>query len=145
MITAKHSRLARRQRGVSLIETMVASLLVSLGLLGLASLQTLSLGRSSSSTWRTEALQQSSDLLDRMRSNRAQALGGHYDLAFATAPDGSTQADVDLAAWKAALGAALPEGDGQVRIEAQVVTISIRWRDAADTDGLGAVHLRSRL
>lgn len=130
-------------RGVGLIEVLVTTLLVSLGLLGLASLQLTSLGRSTSSTLRTEALLQSYDLLDRMRANRAQAIGGLYDLPFEASASGSTLAAGDLGDWKAALDDTLPDGDGQVQVDAQVVTISVRWRDGAASDGM--VSLRSRL
>ncbi|WP_439641235.1 type IV pilus modification protein PilV [Nevskia sp.] len=145
--TAERRRSARGQRGVSLIEVLVATVLVSIGLLTLASLQALSLGRSSSAALRTEAVGQSYDLLDRMRANRAQAIGGLYNLPFAQAPSGGTLASQDLTSWKAALDAALPDGDGQVLVEAQVVTITVRWRDigVADTAAPATVSLRTQL
>lgn len=142
---------ARRQRGVGLIEILIAVLLLSIGLLGLASLQMLSLQHSSSAALRSEAVGQSYDLLDRMRANRAQAIGGRYNLAFGDAPTASDLAAADLASWKAALDATLPDGDGQVFVEAQVVTITVRWQEpgrsgtAAGNDGSGVVNLRSQL
>ncbi len=141
------SRLRTAERGVGLVEVLVATVLVSIGLLTLASLQALSLKRSTSAALRTEAVGQSYDLLDRMRANRAQAIGGLYNLAFANAPTGSTLASADLSAWKAALDASLPEGDGQVLVEAQVVTITVRWRDTgvADDAEPAVVNLRTQL
>ena len=138
---------ARRQRGVGLVEVLVSTVLVSIGLLTLASLQALSLKRSSSAALRTEAVGQSYDLLDRMRANRAQAIGGQYNLAFAQAPAGSTLASRDLGSWKTALQAALPEGDGQVLVEAQVVTITVRWRDVGVPEQAepASVSLRTQL
>lgn len=137
----------RRSRGVSLVEVLVATVLVSIGLLTLASLQALSLKRGSSAALRTEAVGQSYDLLDRMRANRAQAIGGQYNLAFEQAPSGSTLASADLADWKDALLATLPEGDGQVLVEAQVVTITVRWRDigVADDAAPATASLRTQL
>lgn len=135
------------ERGVGLVEVLVATVLVSIGLLTLASLQALSLKRSTSAALRTEAVGQSYDLLDRMRANRAQAIGGLYNLAFDDTPSGSTLASNDLSAWTAALDASLPEGDGQVRVEAQVVTNTVRWRDAgvADDAEPAVVNLRTQL
>lgn len=143
--------LSPRQRGAGLIEILIAVVLLSIGLLGLASLQVLSLQHSSSAALRTEAVGQSYDLLDRMRANRAQAIGGRYNLAFGDAPTATDLAAQDLAAWKATLDTALPEGDGQVFVEAQVVTITVRWREpgrtgtAAGNDGSGVVNLRTQL
>lgn len=142
---------SRHQRGAGLIEILIAVVLLSIGLLGLASLQMLSLQHSSSAALRTEAVGQSYDLLDRMRANRAQAIGGRYNLAFGDAPTATDLAAQDLAAWKATLDTALPEGDGQVFVEAQVVTITVRWREpgrtgvAAGNDGGGVVNLRTQL
>lgn len=141
------SRPRTAERGVGLVEVLVATVLVSIGLLTLASLQALSLKRSTSAALRTEAVGQSYDLLDRMRANRAQAIGGLYNLAFAHAPSGSTLASNDLSSWKAALDATLPEGDGQVLVEAQVVTITVRWRDTgvAEDAEPAVVNLRTQL
>ena len=142
---------ARGQRGAGLIEILIAVVLLSIGLLGLASLQVLSLQHSSSAALRTEAVGQSYDLLDRMRANRAQAIGGRYNLAFGDAPGAADLAATDLASWKAALDAALPDGDGQVFVEAQVVTITVRWQEpgrsgsGAGKDGGGVVNLRTQL
>lgn len=135
------------ERGVGLVEVLVATVLVSIGLLTLASFQALSLKRGTSAALRTEAVGQGYDLLDRMRANRAQAIGGLYNLAFANTPSGSTLAASDLAAWKAALDATLPEGDGQVLVESQVVTITVRWRDVgvANDAEPAVVHLRTQL
>lgn len=150
-MSRRHAAEARatwhRQRGVGLVEVLVSTVLVSIGLLTLASLQALSLTRGSSAAMRTEAVGQSYDLLDRMRANRAQAIGGQYNLAFTQAPSGSTLASRDLDNWKTALQAALPDGDGQVLVEAQVVTITVRWRDAGVPEQAepASVSLRTQL
>lgn len=142
---------ARREAGVGLIEILVAVVLLSIGLLGLASLQALSLQHSSSSALRTEAISHGYDLLDRMRANRAQAIGGRYNLAFGTAASGTGLATQDLSGWKAALAASLPDGDGQVRVESQIVTITVRWQEpgrpgtGGGEDGNSEVSLRSQL
>lgn len=142
---------SRRQRGAGLIEILIAVVLLSIGLLGLASLQMLSLQHSSSSALRTEAVSQSYDLLDRMRANRAQAIGGRYNLAFGDTPAAADLAGEDLASWKSALAEILPDGDGQVLVESQVVTITVRWQEPGRSgsgisqDGDGVVNLRSQL
>ncbi|MBW8811741.1 MAG: type IV pilus modification protein PilV, partial [Lysobacter sp.] len=60
-------------RGLSLIEVLVAVLVLGLGLLGLAMLQATNLRLAQSSNQRTIATNLSSDLLDDIRSNRLLA------------------------------------------------------------------------
>lgn len=68
-------RLARRtkDRGFSMIEVLVALLILAFGLLGFALLQTMNLRYSQSANHRTQATNLAYDLLDQMRANRYQA------------------------------------------------------------------------
>jgi type IV pilus assembly protein PilV len=118
-------------RGFSLIEVLIAVLLLSIGLLGLAKLQTTVLQRGSSAAQRVDAINQAYDLLDRMRANRARSIAGDYDVAFDESPDGATLAETDVRSWKLALAGSLPGGDARVLVEDQVVTIEIIWTDAS--------------
>lgn len=133
----RHAR--RRDGGFSLVEVLVAVLLLSIGLLGLAKLQTTMLQRGSSSAQRVDAVNQAYDLLDRMRANRARSIAGDYDVAFGESPAGDALADRDVRTWKADLAASLPGGDARVLVEDQVVTIEMRWTDASDANP-GAVE-----
>ena len=69
---------ASRQRGVGLIEVLVAVLILSLGMLGMAGLQTRALKANQSSYARTQAVMLSYYILDAMRADRATALGGTF-------------------------------------------------------------------
>lgn len=60
----------RRQAGASLIEVMVAVLLLSFGMLAMAGLHAVSIQNTKMSQFRTIAMQQASDMADRMRANR---------------------------------------------------------------------------
>lgn len=67
-------RAARRMaRGFSLIEVLVALLVLAFGLLGFALLQTMNLRFTQSANYRTQATNLAYDLLDQMRANRFQA------------------------------------------------------------------------
>lgn len=116
----------RCQGGVSLIEVLIAVLVLSFGLLGLAALQATSLRSVNQTVERFDATNQVYDILDRIRANRAQARAGAYDLAYGAAPGGTNPAAGDLAAWRSAL-TALPGGDGEIKVDGERVRVSVRW------------------
>ncbi|GIL03692.1 MAG: type IV pilus modification protein PilV [Burkholderiaceae bacterium] len=119
----------RRQRGLSLLEVLVAIVILSLGLLGMAGLQAASLRTSQGSFYRAQAAQYADDMAERMRANLGQAR--NYGLALAdAAPTGTSVRDRDLADWLAKLRN-LPAGDGAVAIDLanNLVTITVQWDD----------------
>jgi type IV pilus assembly protein PilV len=121
------ARSARRsQRGFTLIEVLVSALILSLGLVGVAGLQALSLKNNQSAYLRSQASALAYDLADRMRTNVNGANAGFYAPAQAAAHSGckttsgcSPQqiAQNDLADWNAALAQNLPMGTGFVCID----------------------------
>lgn len=70
---------SRIQRGVGLIEVLVAVLILALGLLGMAGLQSKSLRANQSSYARSQAVMFSYYILDAMRADRDTALIGTYN------------------------------------------------------------------
>jgi type IV pilus assembly protein PilV len=72
-------RTARRwQTGLNLLEVLIATLVLSVGLLGLAGLQVSSLKTAQNASLKQEATFLLYDLLERMRSNRQAVLAGSY-------------------------------------------------------------------
>jgi type IV pilus assembly protein PilV len=116
-------------RGITMIEVLVALVILSIGLLGLASLQANALKYNQSAYMRTQATQYAYDIADRMRANRDVALAGGYDIALAdAAPTSTTVVDQDLAAWLGDV-ATLPNGDGSIVRNNQQFTITVQWED----------------
>ena len=116
----------RDQRGFTLIEVLVSSLILMIGLVGVAGLQAMSLKNNQSAYMRSQASAFAYDLADRMRSNVAGAEAGFYDpdsatahSTCATAVGCSVQqlAQNDLAEWNGSLAANLPMGTGFVCID----------------------------
>ncbi|MGB0958167.1 MAG: type IV pilus modification protein PilV, partial [Litorivicinus sp.] len=73
-------------RGISLVEVLVSLLILSLGLLGFASLQAANLNLGNEAWLRSQATVLASDMIDRVRGNSASFEAGHYDHAFASTP-----------------------------------------------------------
>jgi len=103
----------QRQQGFTLLEVLIALLILSIGLLGLAALQTTSLRSNQMASMRTTATQLAYDMSDRMRANPAGVTAGEYVLAGGATPGGTTIAKLDLIAWNQAV-VALPGGRSSI-------------------------------
>lgn len=115
----------QRQHGFTLLEVLVALLIVSIGLLGLAGLMTTSL-KNNQSAWQTsQASWLAYDILDRMRANRTVAMTGGYN----TSGSPSGVAATDLNDWSQKLATSLPGGYGQVTVTAGVAQVVVYWND----------------
>ncbi len=128
----------RRQRGYTLLEILVAAVLLTGGLIGLASMQANGTRLNNSAYLRTQASILAYDIVDRMRANRAAVVANSYDLALTDATPGaaSSVANIDLIQWRAQLGYYLPAGNGAVETDAGATpdaplraTITVEWND----------------
>lgn len=120
--------LRHMQRGLSLIEVLVAIVILSLGILGMAGLQASSLRSGQSSLYRSQAALLAENMAERMRANVGEAR--QYPLTMnADAPSGTEIRNVDRANWLAALATTLPAGDGSIAILGSHVTITVQWND----------------
>ena len=138
----KH-RIIRGAAGFSLIEVLVALLVLSIGLLGMAALQAVSLKSNHGAYQRTQATFLAYDMMDRMRANRTSALAGDYNIAMATnSLSGSTLAVTDVNDWLTNyVSALLPSGDGSINCvtATSVCTIVVQW----DTSRQGGTAVNS--
>lgn len=132
----------RGARGFTLIEVMIAVLILGFGLLGLALLQTMSVRFAQSANYRTQATNLAYDMLDQMRVNRrtAAAYGGNYaaNMTPATCQAINIDATVnptqfrDL--WQCRLGYALGAGATATVVYAPDgtggnATVNVTWGD----------------
>lgn len=134
-----HAAFGARSRGLSLIEVLIAVLVLGLGLLGLAALQATNLRLTQSSNARTVATNLASMLLDDIRDNRLIAVGyvGSYRASSvadtcSAAPEAVTpvaQAARFTCAMRKALGESA-RADVAVNTDTGMVSIQIEWGDA---------------
>jgi type IV pilus assembly protein PilV len=116
--------------GLTMIEVLVAVVVLAIGLLGLAGLQASGMRVGQSSIYRSQAAQFAYDMAERLRANTALAKGGSYDLALtAAAPTGTTITALDLQDWRMRL-ASLPAGTGSVAVAGSQATIVVQWDDS---------------
>lgn len=131
--------------GFTLLEVMVAMLIFSIGLLGLAGLHVAGLSNNKTADLRGLAVIMTYDMAERIRANNSGA-SGDYDAVgttAATAPGtncvlstGCTNpddiADWDIFEWKTTLASAMPSGIGTVTRanSTSPFVITVMWDEA---------------
>ena len=127
-------RTPRLQRGVGLVEVLVAVVVLAFGLLGIAALQLTSLRNSQSALERSQAVAQSYAILDAMRANRQVALIGGYNIPqTCAAPDAGNLVANDLRHWIQSMQSAEvlgPSACGAIRCGSAQCEITVQWNDA---------------
>ena len=153
--------------GFGLVEVLVALVILTIGLLGMAGLQGYSISGSYNAHLRTQATALAQDIIDRMRANQIEASTNNaYQTDFGNAPptgancigltadcDTTDLAEYDLREWKCSLGrytqnaicapfnlqSTLPQGDGRIVTQADgQIQVTVQW---SDTEGdAGDVH-----
>lgn len=130
-------RHALRQSGLSLIEVLIAVLILGVGMLGIAALQAVALKNNQSSLSRSQAVFQTYGMLDAMRANLDVARNNGYNLGKTCAPfTGTTLVTRDQSMWIAALQESLGGGTcGEISCVNRVCTITVTWNDERATGG----------
>lgn len=138
-----------RQRGSSLLEVLIAVLVLSVGMLGMAALQAVTLKNTGSAAQRSAAVIQSYAMLDMMRANRDAARAGQYNQGWlCETPTGASRINNDLALWIGQMQTSLgPSACGRIQCGANDCEIGVRWDDSRGTGGSDehAITTASRL
>ncbi|MEK7991857.1 MAG: type IV pilus modification protein PilV [Thiotrichaceae bacterium] len=140
--------------GFSMLEMMIALLILSIGLIGIASLQARGQQFNHSAYVRTQAAFLAYDIMDRMRANKdnidnGNADNGGYAFPEGSCPEASVNCDsdfcsvsdvvtYDLNSWCKALAASLPLGQGVISWDQtdSLYTITISWTEDRSEDAL---------
>jgi len=138
---AQLAQTAKRQTGFTLLEILIAIVVLSIGLLGLAGLQANSLKNNNSAYQRTQASLLANEMLDRIRANRLGLAAGAYDALDSSSTSdpgcitsGCTPAQIaqyDAHDWSDRLDNLLPSGKGTVSGNGtnSIFTITVMWDD----------------
>ena len=151
---------SRPQSGFTLLEVLIALLVMSIGLLGIGKMMIMSARANDSAYMRSQATALGYTILDAMRANRQSAIVQGYDTALGVFPGpvacGTTvaapcnsgqQAQNDLSQWGASLAAQLPGGVGSVTTvpgndtatgAANITaTVTVQWTDMVAEQSFG--------
>lgn len=127
------------QAAFTLFEVLIAMVVLSIGLLGLASLQAAGMRSNNDAYMRSQASVLAYDMADRIRANRTadylSALpNGTENTGCLSSPgcDSANMAQNDVFEWQTAVGITLPLGTGTITLASGVYTISITWDDDRD-------------
>ena len=121
------------QAGFSLIEALIALVVLSVGLLGIAALQTQALLQSRDAYQTSQATSLMQDMADRIRAN-SEAISDYAHTAGSSPPSGNSLAANDLKNWLADLATTLPDGQADITTSGNDVRITVIWQDAEDED-----------
>ncbi|RUR31995.1 type IV pilus modification protein PilV [Vreelandella andesensis] len=131
------------QHGISLLESLIALLVLSIGLLGVVGLQTQSLVHNRAAYFETQATNMAQDMLDRVRANPDQVAA--YELNVGSTVLGSGLPANDQSEWVNDLASALPSGEGGIAINNRRVNVTVRWADASAPEKVRQIQLVSEL
>jgi type IV pilus assembly protein PilV len=139
------------QQGFTLLEILIAIVILAIGILGMSGMQGTALYNNHSAQMRSKAMVLAHDMAERMRANRATALAAasNYKIDYTdfssepTAP--STNCDTETCTadeitafdkyqWMDAVYNGLPLGKGSVAVNTgqRLATITIKWEDRHD-------------
>ena len=142
------------QRGMTLIEVMIAMIILGIGILGVSGMQVVSIQQNRSALFRGEATQLANDLMDRLRVNTDINYSALVDADPTTATNCNintcnpiAMAAYDISQWKCSINSvdadgdtysacgtygitgSLPLGAGAVALVSGVYEVTVRWSD----------------
>jgi type IV pilus assembly protein PilV len=132
--------------GFTIVEVLVALVVLSVGMLGIAGLYVVTLQSGGTAIYRTQAVNLAADMADRIRANRNAGLAYAAGAAGSLACTGAGAVDCspadlagdDVLQWNTEIAAALPAGAGDIQVDTAVTpavyTITVTWSEPGQAD-----------
>ncbi len=140
--------------GFSLLEVLIALVILSVGLLGIAAMISTTLKSNDSAYMRTQGTALAYNIIDRMRANQTAADNGLYNITLPASAstaanpttctnatcDSTALAAYDLGQWEYNVARLLPQGRGGITSAnnggVTLVTVTLLWNDSRAHDSL---------
>jgi len=142
ILNDKRASGSRTQRGFSLVEVMVALIIMSVGMLGIAGLYVQSMQAGRTSIFRHNAVTLAGDVADRIRSNPRAGIAytvatgtDNNCVAMDTDCNEAAMAGHDVLLWQAQAADSLPRGEVVITIDNAVppnYTIAVTWDEPGE-------------
>jgi len=147
------------QGGIGLVEVMIAVLILAIGLLGLASMQTNGIRMNNGSMSRSQAVFLANDIVERARANRerrvdyvlADAGAGANNVGACNLNLGFNSANSvavnDMAEWLNSLACLLPDADARIALDEDTnrMDVTVEWNARNDENDDGILTVRTQL
>lgn len=137
MRSAMKSMAMRGERGFTLIEVLIAVLVLSVGLLGLAALQATALRNNQSSLQRSAGVVYTYSIIESMHANVDAARAGTYNMGrICTVPAGGTLIQNDQRQWMRMLQQNLgADACGAIACASDLCKVTVEWNDSRAKEG----------
>jgi type IV pilus assembly protein PilV len=136
-----------KQAGFSLLEVMIAIVIMGIGMLGIAALQTTSSVFTESAMHRGQAAALATEMVERMRANVTEAKAGNYNISSLPSLTEncigptkdctpSQMKDHDLRVWSNRVASLLPSGTAAINsgpdndTDPVDITVTLQWDDS---------------
>lgn len=142
---------ALKEAGFTLVEVLVAVLVLSIGILGMIALESKVMRDNQSAYYRSQATILIYDMIDTMRANRSVDYASIIPSSAASdcvtysddLPAGNCSNKTEVAKkhysdWKNQASLILPLGDGAISLSSSVYTVTVTWDDNRDGDTIDA-------
>ena len=126
----KTMHIRHTQNGATLIEVLIATLVLAIGLLGIGAALMVSMQNSQGALERSQAVAQTYSILDVLRENKPDAIIGRYNMTSWTCnpPASDNKIGADLSNWINAIQSQIgSDACGRIVCNSMSCAVSIRW------------------